>query len=293
VARSRRPAFALGAVLGLLCQTTAYGYILAVGWLLDRRLRRGEVAPLPRTEAAAGFALALSGAIAGLVQLMPQPGTSFAPGWRFGWDPTHASEVLRMPWRAFVPLPRPELHFSSTNLLDAWPGLQTVLGLLTLGLAVAVLWRREVALTTFSNGAAIAELIRSEGLDRYPLLAYREPPAATVVLALGRPLYVPSRGVFTTYPDWGPEQRELSLQEVRCAARELAQREGEDIVLVMNQELPPWEELVAAGARLGAIQGSEDYHLYRLRHDSLERTAQAAGCGSEVTTGGRSGSDSG
>lgn len=109
----------------------------------------------------------------------------------------------------------------------------------------------------FSNGAATADLIRREGLDRYPLLGHREPPAATVALFLGRPLYFPSRKVFVTHPDWGPQQRELSEQEVRCAARELARRAGGDIVLVMNWELPPWEEMDPAGARVGAIQASQ------------------------------------
>jgi hypothetical protein len=360
-ARRRRP-LALGAMLGLLCQTTVYGYILALalvgGWLLDRRLRRHELAPLPRGEVAAGLALALAGAVAGLVQLIPLPGTSFAPGWRFGWDPATAGKVLMMPWRAFVPLPRPELHFWNTNLLDAWPGLQAVAGLLTLALAAALLWHRKVALATFclgaagvlafgyikyvgvlrhqghlwllfaaalwlgsvqgvqddrrswrartllvlliihcgvgafaswmdlrypfSSGAATAELIRSEGLDQHPLLGHREPPAATVALALGRPLYSPSRRVFVTHPDYGPEQRELSVHEVRCAARELARHEGEDVVLVMNWELPPWEELAPAGSRLGAIVGTEDYHLYWLRYSRLGPTTQAAHCEREI-----------
>jgi hypothetical protein len=356
-ALSRRPALAIGALLALLCQTTVYGYILAVaiaaGWLLDRRLRRAELPPISKSEAAGGIGLALAGAIAGLVQLMPSSGTSFAPNWRFGWDPAHAGKVLMMPWRGFMPLPWPGLHFWNTNLLDPWPALKMVGGLLALGLAVLLLWRRKVALTTFclgaagllafgyvkivgevrhqghfwllfavalwlgggfqedrrswrarvflvlliihcgaglyasvmdlrhpfSNGAATAELIRSEGLDQYPLFGHREPPAAAVALPLGLPLYAPSRGLFTTHPDWGPEQRELSPQEVRCAARELARREGEDIVLVMNWELPPWEEVDAAGSRLGAIVATEDYRLYRLRHERLGGTEQAAGCG--------------
>jgi hypothetical protein len=358
--KARRPALALGAALGLLCQTTVYGFILALalaaGWWLDRRLRRdaGETAPLPWGEAAAGLALALAGAAAGLVQLIPEPGTSYASAWRFGWDPAHARKVLAMPWHAFVPLPRPELHFWNSNLLDAWPALQAVAGLLTLALAAALLWRRKVALATFcfggagllafgyvkfvgnlrheghwwllfmaalwlssgpdfrdgrrtwrarvllillilhcgaaafaswmdlrhpfSNGAATAQLIHGEGLDRYPLLGHREPTAATVALFLGQPLYSPSRGLFVTYPDWGPEQHELSDPELRCAARDLARREGQDIVLVINRELPPWAELDAAGSRLGAIEITEDYHLYRLRHGRLGETAEAAGC---------------
>lgn len=357
--RSRRPALALGVALGLLCQTTVYGFILGfaitAGWLLDRWLRRGELAPLPRGEVLAGLALGLAGAIAGLIQLIPLPGTSFAPGWRFSWDPAYALQVLTMPWRSFVPLPRSDVQFWNTNLLDAWPGVQALAGLLMLALAAALLWRRKVALAVFclgaagilafgyvkyvgvlrhqghlwllfaaalwlggfqtvparswrarvllvllilhvgvgafaswmdlrhpfSNGAATAELIRSQGLDRHPLLGHREPPAATVSLFLGKPLYSPSRGLYVTRPDWGPEQREMSDPELRCTARELTRREGEDIVLVINRELPPWEELEPAGSTssvIGAIQATEDYHLYRLRLSRLEPTAQAAGC---------------
>ncbi len=357
-ARSRRPALGLGVSLGLLCQTTVYGYILAIailcGWLLDRRLRRHETPPLPRAEAAAGLILGVAGAVAGLVQLIPAPGTSFAPGWRFGWGAVQAAKVLAMPWHAFVPLPRFELHFWNSNLLDGWPlAVQAMAGLLALTLAFALLWPRKVALATFglgaagflafgyskylgvmrhqghlwllfaaalwlgggegfpgrrswrsrallallivhcgvaafaswmdlrypfSNGAAAAELIHREGLDRHPLFGHREPPAASVALPLGKPLYSPSRGLFVTHPDYGPGQRELSVQEVRCAARDLARREAQDIVLVMNWELPPWEELDPAGSTSGAIVATEDYHLYRLRYDRLGPTAQAAGC---------------
>jgi hypothetical protein len=69
------------------------------------------------------------------------------------------------------------------------------------------------------------------------------------------------------------------VQEVRCAARELTAREARDIVLVMNWELPPWEELDPAGSTVGAIQATEDYHLYWLRYSLLGPTAQAARCG--------------
>jgi hypothetical protein len=357
-ARGRRPALALGVSLGLLCQTTVYGYILALaiafGWLLDRWLHRRERLPLARAEAAAGLVLGLAGAVAGLLELIPAPGTSFAPGWRFGWDAAQAGKVLAMPWHAFAPLPRLDLHFWNSNLLDPWPpAVQAMAGLLAMTLAFALLWRSKVAVATFglgaagflafgyskylgvmrhhghlwllfaaalwlgggqgfqdlrswrsrallallivhcgvaayaswmdllhpfSNGAATAELIRKEGLDRYPLFGHREPPAASVALPLGRALYSPSRGIFVTHPDYGPQQRELSVQEVRCAARDLARREGGDIVLVTNWELPPWEELTPAGSMTGAIVATEDYHLYRLSYGRLDATALAAGC---------------
>lgn len=349
--RSRRPALALGVTLGLLCQTTVYGVILAGaiagGFWLDRRLRRtGPPPPLPRWERAAGWLLGVTGLVVGIAQLRPLPDTSFAPGWRFGWDAAQAADVAKVPWRALVPVPWPELHFWNGNLLDAWPAVETTAGLLAFALAIVWLWPRRVALAVFvvgaggnlafgyvkylgtgrhhghlwllllaalwvagdwgarsgwrsvalrgllllhcaaglfaswmdlrhpfSNGPAIAARIRSEGLERFPLFGHREPPSAAVALPLGRPLYSPSRGLFVTHPDYGPEQRELGGREVRCAARELARREGKDVVLVMNWEIPAWPETSPVGSERGAIVATEDFHLYRLHHDRLGVTA--------------------
>ena len=75
-------------------------------------------------------------------------------GWRFGWHPEILERVLQMPWRAFVPLPRAELHFWNTNGLDAWPLLQAAGGVALLAAVVACLWRRKPALATFLLGAA-------------------------------------------------------------------------------------------------------------------------------------------
>ena len=107
-------------------------------------------------------------------------------------------------------------------------------------------------------------------------------------LPCSRPLWAPSRQVFTTHPDWGPRQRELSEPEVRCAARDFARREGSDVVLVINRQLPAWVELDAAGARTGAIVRSEDYSLYLLRASRLPATAAAAQCPGEPVADGLS-----
>ena len=360
-ARSRRPALGVGAALGLLCQTTVYGYILAiavaVGWLLDRRLHRNEAPPIPRGEAAAGLVLGLAGAAAGLVQMIPASGTGFAPGWHVGWEPVRALRVFQMPWRAFVPWPRLELHFWNSNLLDSWPAIQAVAGGLLLVLVAVVLRRHLAALAMFCSGAAglllfsylkligpvryhghlwlllfaalwlrdglpadarrrswparallallivhvgaagvaswvdlrhpfsnageAARLIRAAGMEDQPLLGHRDPPSATVALALGRPLYSPSRRIFTWYPDWGPVQRNLSNTELRCASRELARQEGRDIGLVLNAAAPPWPEIEMVGSTSGAIEPTEDYFIYRLRYARLQETAAMAQCKAE------------
>lgn len=354
--RGRRPALGFAAAVGLLCQTTVYGYILAIalvcGWLLDRWRRRAELAPLNRSEVAAGLLLAIAGAIAGIVQFVPAPETMVSP-FHLGWSAAQLQAVAAIPWRAFVPLPQPHLHFWNTNILDPWPMLQALAGVLALGCAFLMLRSSRVALATFaigsaglltfcylfrpgqtryqghlwllfvaaawlgggtgldgnprsplrsivasllvvhvaaaafaismdlrhpfSNGRATAAFIEKQGLDRYPLLGHREPPAASVALYLGRPLYSPSRRVFVTHPDWGPLQRELTDSELRCAARELVQARG-DSVIVENRELPPWGELEPVGSVVGAIVPTEDYHLYRLRRGSLGSTAAQAAC---------------
>jgi hypothetical protein len=132
----------------------------------------------------------------------------------------------------------------------------------------------------FSNGLATAAFIRNNGLDRYSLLGHREMPATPVALHLGRPLYSPSRKIFVSHPNWGPDQRELTRPELRCAARELAGRERRDIVLVMNYPVGPWPELDPAGSVLGAIEAGEDFHLYFLRYSRLEATAAVVACSS-------------
>jgi hypothetical protein len=362
-AAARRPSvIGLGVVLGLLCQTTVYGYIVAfavaAGFLLERWRHRHETTPISRRDALVGTALALTGAVAGLLQLIPEPGTTFAVGWRFGWYPARALATLQMPWHAFFPLPRLQLEFWNSDLLAPWPLWQAMAGAAALALAMIILWPRKLALAVFgigglgillfgyvkfigalrhhghlwllfvaalwlagelgseqsqrtyrerlllallvlhcaamvfaswmdlrhpfSNGARTAELIRLNGLDRYPLLGYREPPAATVSLALNQPMYAPSRDVFSTHQEWVPLQRDLSLVELRCAARQLARRKGRDIILVMNSELPPWPEIKAAGSQVGAIVQSENYFLYRLSYADLAKTAGEAVCIAEL-----------
>jgi hypothetical protein len=283
----------------------------------------------------------------------PAPG-GVVQEWNLAWLPWRAARSLRIPWRAFAPLPSPELHFWNTNVLDLWPVIQTLAGaamlllvawllrrsrpaLLVFGLGaglllalsytkfhgharhhghlwllfVAALWvggglppparrfdrRRAVLLALlaaqvagailaswidlrhpFSNGAATADLIREQGLEDLVLVSFRDSVAPAVALALGQPLYMPSRGRFATHPDWGPRDQ-LDLVALRCVARALAERHRRDVLLVLNTRLgPPWPETSFVGARVGAIVPSEDFRLHRLHRERLPETAAASGC---------------
>jgi hypothetical protein len=155
---TRRPALACGAALCLLFQTSPYGYIVAcaliVGWVVDRWQRNDELPALSRSEMAIGLTLAIVGAVAGLMQLVPRPGTTFAPEWTFGWDATKAKLALEVPWRAVVPVPKPMRSFWSSNLLDTWPWAQRAAGAALIVGALVFLRRSRPALATFAVGAA-------------------------------------------------------------------------------------------------------------------------------------------
>lgn len=356
-ARARASPIVVGAALALLFQTTVYAWLVGVAiacGVAIERISRRDLPPLPRREVLAGVAIALAGAVAGIVQVIPEAGTPFAVGWHFDWDPKRAIETLQMPWRAFLPLVRPQREAWNSDVLGALPGWRALAGVASLALGTALLWPRKLALAVFgigvagllafgyvkyvgsmrhhghvwllfiaavwlagglsdagnrrswrehaflalltvhvatmaivsaidlrhpfSNGVRTAALIRELGFDRYPLLGYREPPATTVSLALGLPMYAPSRGVFATHTDWGPLQRDIFPHALRCAARALAAREHGDIVLVMNKELPAWPEIQLAGARTGAMVPTENYFLYRLLYGSLARSETEAAC---------------
>lgn len=357
IAGQWRPA-AVGAALALLVQTTAFSFLLglaiAAAWLIERWLQR-RTHPRFWTDAATVGALTVAGLVAALFQILPAPSSASAlPQLRVDWDLTEAVKTVETAWRAFVPLPQFQLNFWNTNVLQPWPALRALAGILTLCVAFAVLWGRRLPLAVFglgaaallafrfflmpgsirhhghlwllfvaalwlgngqtllgdrrswrsrmilallivhvtaaafaswmdlrhpfSNGKATAAFIRNQRLDQHPLLGHREMPTTPVSLFLGRPLYSPSRKIFVSHPGWGPDERQLTRRELRCAARELAGLEGRDIVLVMNYELPAWQELDAAGSVLGAIETAESYHLYYLRHARLEATAAGAAC---------------
>jgi len=370
-ARSRRPAIPLGLALGLLCQTTVYGLILAAaivaGFLFERFRRGGDAVAIPWRETLAGGAIGLAGAIAGIVQLVPAAGTSFAPAWRLAWEPRIFERVLQSFWKPMVPMPHPRLHFWNSNLLEAWPLAMAVAGPLVVAGAITLLWPRRAALVTFAVGAAgfgafayvkfigylrhtghlwlllfaalwigagfremtsgrgwrtvalrvllvvhvaaalvasavdlarpfsgapeAARLLREHGLDRLPLAGFRDPPSAPVALALGQPLYSPSRNRFATHPDWGPAQREVSVKVFRCSARGLAGRSGGAVGLVSNRDLPDWPEAPLVARTSPSIERSEEYRLYRLELDRIP-PADDAGCGA-IAAGGEAPSSSG
>jgi hypothetical protein len=355
--RQRRSPVVLGLLLGLLCQTTVYGFMLALTIGLGAVIlhvqwrRRGNALPSAGSIALATL-LAAGGALAGLVQLIPESGTPFAAGWFLRWEWPRLLETLQVPWRGLLPVLRLQVEAWNSDVLSDHAGWRALGGVLALSIAGLILGSRKLALALFaigvggvlaftyfkfigsmrhhghvwlllvaviwmvggigsgaarrrwrewvfvgllaihvlaaavasyqdlrhpfSNGARAAQLIRAKGFDRLPLLGYREPPASPIALALRQPLYAPSRSRYATHTDWGPLQRDVSMEELRCAARALAAREGRDIVLVMTTRLPDWPELRFQGAVEGAIVPNENYFLYRLAAADLSAAQHAA-----------------
>lgn len=245
---ARKPALALGSALCLLFQSTLYGLVLgttiAAGWLLDRWQGREGLPLPPRRELLLGGGLAAAGAVAGVLQVLPAPG-GVLDRWHTDWMPWRAARALRIPWRAFVPLPAPELQFWNTNVLDPWPAVQTVAGLATLLVAVAFLRRSRPALLTFGLGTGallalsytkfhgsarhhghlwllfVAALWLGGGLPRARRRDWRRPALLaflTVQVAAG---------LFASWIDW-----RHPFSNGAAAARSIRERGLQDLVLI-------------------------------------------------------------
>ena len=150
--RRKWPPFVTALSLALLCQTTVYGFLLAIaiglGAIVDGR-RSVELRRL-----AAPALVVLGGGVLGVVQLVPAPGTSFAPGGHFGWSASLAEKTAALAAHAFLPLPLPKIPFWNTSFLDTWPGADALVGFGMLALALALFRGRTLALLVFGTGAA-------------------------------------------------------------------------------------------------------------------------------------------
>jgi hypothetical protein len=142
MARARRPYVALGACLFLLAQTSAFAAIIAVALALavmaDDLL--GERAPGEARHGwrlAAVVLLALAGLAVSVMQMIAPADGTFVLKWHVSTELPALLRTAGHLWRAYVPLPRPTLHFWNTNVLDGWTGVQAAGGL---ALAAAATW---------------------------------------------------------------------------------------------------------------------------------------------------------
>lgn len=103
-------------------------------------------------------------------ECLPGPGASFVGG---GWELPNAEKIaaaLATVYRGLLPIPQFSMHFWNTNILDAFPDVETILGMILGVVVIFLLWHRRAALLLFVLGAggllAFAAL-RFEGAVRH------------------------------------------------------------------------------------------------------------------------------
>ena len=158
-ARRRRSYVGLGLCLFLLAQTSAFAAIVAAAFALaaaaDDLLGLARPDEVISHRRLAFVAVAASSGVAlSVLQMIAPADGAFA----FQWDTSTSLSALAGTashlWRAYVPVPRPTLHFWNTNVLDGWTAPQAVLGLALWTAAAWSLLARPAAVVLHVAGTA-------------------------------------------------------------------------------------------------------------------------------------------
>ena len=156
----RRPRYAPAALgLALLMQTTVYGLILAVAMIAAWCVALWRTSSLRDTGIRDRIVLGLATVLlmvslaTAVVWLRPPADSGFLTPWYWTFDIGRAVSTIGTLWRAFVPVPTPGLHFWNSNMLDSFPLLACILGLVIAALAFQQFRSSPKALTCWTVGA--------------------------------------------------------------------------------------------------------------------------------------------
>jgi len=115
----------LSCVLFLLSQANAYALIIAItlGFMLifesliDADLRKTLIQK--KWIVIGGFSIFILGIVVSVLQqiLPPDSSSNAAGGWRLGIDLKDMGRAFTIIWKAYVPIPKPRLHFWGTNIV--------------------------------------------------------------------------------------------------------------------------------------------------------------------------------
>ena len=133
---------------------TAEGRRGPVGALCKRALAsaRLETAPTDNTQVWLTFALICIGILTSVLQLKPPVDTGFAVGWKFDYETSHLFKVIKLISRAYLPIPKPTLHFWNSHQLETYPFFQTLqmpLCFLLIFCGVVLTYKRPTALLIY------------------------------------------------------------------------------------------------------------------------------------------------
>ena len=99
-----------------------------------------------------GFTLIGIGIMTAVLQLNPPPDTGFAVAWNFNYNAKRANDIVKLIFRAYLPIPKTTLHFWGSNVLTSYPLFQTIqvpLCYFLLLFSVLLFLKRPTALLTY------------------------------------------------------------------------------------------------------------------------------------------------
>ncbi len=111
-----------------------------------------QTAPTNNTLVWLSFALICIGILTSVLQLKPPVDTGFAVGWKFDYETSHLFKVIELISRAYLPIPKPTLHFWNSHQLETYPLFQTLqipLCFLLMFCGVVLTYKRPTALLIY------------------------------------------------------------------------------------------------------------------------------------------------
>ena len=156
--RYKRPLW-IGGILFLLAHTSVHALIvtIAISFALFceyflMKIARFRPAPTNNTQVWLSFALICIGILTSVLQLKPPVDTGFAVGWKFDYETSHLFKVIKLISRAYLPIPKPTLHFWNSHQLETYPLFQTLqipLCFLLIFCGVVLTYKRPTALLIY------------------------------------------------------------------------------------------------------------------------------------------------
>ena len=125
-----------------------------VGALCKRASKATRFANVPTNNTLVwlSFALICIGILTSVLQLKPPVDTGFAVGWKFDYETSHLFKVIKLISRAYLPIPKPTLHFWNSHQLETYPLFQTLqipLCFLLIFCGVVLTYKRPTALLIY------------------------------------------------------------------------------------------------------------------------------------------------
>jgi len=130
---------------------------------------------------------------------------------------------------------------------------------------VAGLWAASLDLFfPFSESRNAARFIKQHQLDRLPILGHADDAASSVAGYLGQPLYYPASRCWGSWVVWNQKRKtELEPGELVAQARELSRQRHQDVLLLLNHELPPGRfSVIPIKKFTHSLVPVENYYLY-------------------------------